>query len=406
MTQRTPEKRKAPATRQSLPPADRKALSQMAELPPPRTPPKTSTPQAFPSPTVASSLRPTTSKAVITIALPPTQAQRTDLLRNQLEALLFSSGKTMEEAQLASLTGAERETIKAALKTLQQEYASRNTALKVYNEGSQWKLLVRDEHIPLVRRIVADTELSRATMETLAVIAYHQPNVLQSKVVDLRGGNAYEQIAELERLGFVLKQKEGRSFSLRLAEKFFEYFDVEGEKGIRQLFKAIKAPEPKEQQKRLGELSVVDIPREKKEKDAKGKLGDLEVIDESEQPRHQEPQTGSDAPVHEPELQTAKLERNMEEENGFLAKIERQIDELAKRNDEIAKDPLFKVPEPPAQQPGDDQSMAQPTDGSQESQPLATLSHVSDSSPPPTDSQPAPEEPAKKATKPRKKKTE
>jgi len=277
-------------------------------------------------------------------------------LKNQVEALLFSSGKAMEEEQLASLTGAEKKAVKGALKALQKEYGSRDTALKLFSEETSWKLLVKDEHVPLVRRIVADTELSRATMETLAVIAYHQPNVLQSRVVELRGGNAYEQIAELERLGFVTKEKEGRSYGLKLTERFFNYFDVEGEKGIRQVFKAVKAPQPREKQKRLGDLEVVDALPPKT--GAKVRLGPLEVVDEAEQPRQGQSAEMAKPGALNPEQapQTAKLERDVEGENHFLEKIEKQIDELAKRNDELAQDPLFKLPEPaPEQQPGAEQ---------------------------------------------------
>ncbi|MBR9693263.1 SMC-Scp complex subunit ScpB, partial [Candidatus Woesearchaeota archaeon] len=168
-------------------------------------------------------------------------------LKNKAEALLFSGGKAMDEEQIAALNDVEVKDVRKALKELQKDYAERDTSLKLYNEGSSWKLLVKDEHIDLVRRIVADTELSRATLETLAIIAYNQPTVLQSKVVDLRGGNAYEHIKELVELGFVTKNKEGRSYALRLTEKFFEYFDVEGGDNIKQVFKGVKPP--KERQK-------------------------------------------------------------------------------------------------------------------------------------------------------------
>ncbi len=255
-------------------------------------------------------------------------------LKNQLEALLFSSGKAMEEAQLCQLTGGTTRAVRNALRKLRQEYADRDTALKVFNEGTAWKLLVKDAHVPLVRRIVADTELSRATMETLAVIAYHQPNVLQSKVVELRGGNAYEQIKELEGLGFVTKAKQGRSFSLKLTEKFFDYFDVEGEKGIRQVFKEVQAPLPAERQRKLGDLEVVEALPDRPEQEAKGALGPLEVVDEAAE----EP-ASEGAP--------AKVERDDEAEKGFLAKIEAQIDEIAKRNDERAEDPDFRPSAPP-----------------------------------------------------------
>jgi len=258
-------------------------------------------------------------------------------LKKQVEALLFSSGKAMEEEQLAVITGEKKKAVKAALKALAKEYESRDTALKLFNEGATWKLLVHDEYIPLVRRIVADTELSKATMETLAVIAYHQPNVLQSKVVELRGGNAYEHIKELEELGFITKTKQGRSFSLKLTEKFFDYFDVEGEKTIRQVFKEVAVPEAKERQKRLGDLEVIDEPPQ--EKRTKSAIG-LEVIDAEEEEKQPEPEEIKTPP-------TAKIERDPEEEKDFLGKIEAQIDAITKRNDERAEDTSFKPVAPP-----------------------------------------------------------
>jgi len=162
-------------------------------------------------------------------------------VKNQLEALLFSSGKAMEEEQLGTIVGKAARVVKAALQELQKDYEGRDTALRLFNEATLWKLLVKDEHLSLVRRIVADTELTRATLETLAIIAYNQPNVLQSKVVELRGGNAYEHIKELLELGFITKTKEGRSYAIRLTEKFYDYFDVEGDDSIRKVFDEVRS---------------------------------------------------------------------------------------------------------------------------------------------------------------------
>lgn len=294
---------------------------------------------------------------------PQTKATAASAVKRQAEALLFSSGKAMEEEQLCTLIGCDLRSLRAALRTLREEYDGRETALKVFNEGTQWKLLVRDEHIPLVRRIVADTEMTRATMETLAVIAYRQPEALQSEVVDVRGGNAYEQIAELEELGFIVKKKKGRSFALRLTEKFYDYFDVEGADSIRRVFQDVKAPEPKEQQQRLGELRVVDEPAEavKAAAASTGPVGGLEVIDEPERPEKDDGDAtgGKDDEDHAlngfdlPE--TAKLEDDSADRNEFLSKIESQIADLSRRNDEHAKDETFKrrVPE----------GETQPTDG-------------------------------------------
>jgi segregation and condensation protein B len=266
-------------------------------------------------------------------------------LKNDIEALLFSSGKAMDETKLCELTGQQPRAIRAALKALAKEYDDHDGALRLFNEGSTWKMMVRDEHIPLVRRIVADTELSRATMETLAVIAYNHPNAMQSKVVDTRGSSAYDHIKELIDLGFVTRTKHGRSFMLRLPEKFFDYFDVDG-KGIKKAFSGVKAPEPKEQQQQLDGLQVVDVAAKP---DAGVKTFDgLEIVDQlGERPRKSASSSSDrdEPPETTQESAPAKLERDTGAEKDWLQSIESKIDEITRRNDEREQDKDFKVPE-------------------------------------------------------------
>jgi len=267
-----------------------------------------------------------------------------NLLKNRLEALLFSCGRAMAEEQLAGLTGSEIRAVRSALKVLAKEYEERETGLKVFNEADSWKLLVKDEYISLVRKIVADTELSRATMETLAIIAYRQPEALQSEVVDIRGGNAYEQITELESLGFVSKVKKGRSFVLKLSEKFYDYFDVEGQQSIRKLFKDVKMPVPKEQQQSLGPLQVVDVLPETKEKDERPTklLDGLEVVEELPAPERRAETDSEIAPA-------ATLPDDSAERSDWLSKIDEQLDAFTRRNDEVAKDDSFTPRELPGE---------------------------------------------------------
>lgn len=220
-------------------------------------------------------------------------------MKLQLEALLFSSGRAMPEEQLAELVDASPKDVRKTLEQLREEYAARETALKVFNEGSSWKMLVRDEFVTLVRRIVADTELGRATLETLAVIAYNQPKVLQSKVIEIRGQSAYEHIKELLDLGFIMKTPKGRSYEIKLTEKFFEYFDTE-ESNLADVLANARQPDP---QQKLGQLEVIDVPKEK-------------TLD-----------------TYEP----ARLERDHKEEEQFLTDIEEKINHMSAKDIEIPK---------------------------------------------------------------------
>lgn len=250
-------------------------------------------------------------------------------ITREVEALLFSVGRAVSEDALASILDCDPKHIKKALATLKQEYEEKDTALKIYNEEQQWKMLVRDQYIPIVQKVVADTELSRATLETLAIIAYGSP-VLQSDVIERRGSTAYEHIKELEHAGFVTKQPEGRSFTLKITEKFFEYFDVEGHDDIRALFKDIKAPE---KQQTLGDLQVVDVlPEDEKQQ--------KEPIDV---PHTYDP--FADNPFMKRELgtrpQVTEEERAVEE--NFLDDLDKKINAISSKNDSHEKDESLRL---------------------------------------------------------------
>jgi segregation and condensation protein B len=160
-------------------------------------------------------------------------------LIQQLEAVLFSSGKKMTVDALAEMMHTKRAAVESALSQLKSEYGQRDTALMLINEGEEWKITVREEHMPLVRSIVAETELPKAVLETLAVIAWRAP-ILQSDIIKIRNNKAYDHIQELEESEFIAKERYGRSYKIKLTQKFHEYFDIDDIKKLQ------RQMEPKE----------------------------------------------------------------------------------------------------------------------------------------------------------------
>ncbi|MFH1589998.1 MAG: SMC-Scp complex subunit ScpB [archaeon] len=229
-------------------------------------------------------------------------------ISNQIEALLFSSGRAMSVEDIANLINVDKKEVRNALKGLKEHYEAAETSLMVMQEGEFWKLSIKEKHVSLVTKIIADTEMNIAVLETLAVIAWKSP-VLQSEVVKLRTSNAYEHIKELVDAGFINKEREGRSYRLKIAEKFFEYFDVPGDKGIKEAFKEVKIPVKKEPE-HLGELEVVPIEEDKN-------------VVKSEAPE-------------EPKVEIPPIDEE------FLDKVGRQIEQVSSRNDELENDELFK----------------------------------------------------------------
>ena len=159
--------------------------------------------------------------------------------KSMIESLLFASGRFMTLETLIALTKASgKEVIVKNVTKLKEEYEKRKSPLMIVEEKDGWKITVKEAYLPLVRKIVSETELPKTILETLAVIAWKSP-VYQSEIVDIRHNKAYEHIDELEELEFIKKEKKGRSFILKLTEKFYNYFDIEGAKDIRQVFNKV-----------------------------------------------------------------------------------------------------------------------------------------------------------------------
>ncbi|MFP4523977.1 MAG: SMC-Scp complex subunit ScpB [Candidatus Woesearchaeota archaeon] len=179
----------------------------------------------------------------------------------EAEAVLFASGKAMEEDRIKDLTGLKPAETKKALEGLKEKYDQADSALFIWNEGTRWKINVRERYVELVKSLVAETDLPKAILETLAIIAYRSP-IMQTEVIKTRGEGAYEHVKELVDRGFITKERFGRSYKLKIADKFYHYFDVEGDKDIREAFAKAKKPDvqttAEKEQKKLGELPVVE----------------------------------------------------------------------------------------------------------------------------------------------------
>lgn len=101
-----------------------------------------------------------------------------------LEALLFASKEPIDEKALAQRLPAGVE-LKSVLALLKEEYAHRGVNLVRVN--GKWTFrTASDLSWLLTREAVQPRKLSRAAIETLAVIAYHQP-VTRAEIEDIRG---------------------------------------------------------------------------------------------------------------------------------------------------------------------------------------------------------------------------
>ncbi|MFY9893120.1 MAG: SMC-Scp complex subunit ScpB [Xanthobacteraceae bacterium] len=101
-----------------------------------------------------------------------------------LEALLFAAEEPLDEKTLAARLPAGSD-LHGLLVQLQKEYAPRGVNL--VRVGGKWSLrTASDLAWLLTRETVVTKKLSRAAIETLAIVAYHQP-VTRAEIEDIRG---------------------------------------------------------------------------------------------------------------------------------------------------------------------------------------------------------------------------
>lgn len=281
-------------------------------------------------------------------------------LKKKVEALLFSSARRMNLEEIAKLTRHSTQDINEVLLQLKNDYAEKGSSLMVVGEGDYWKLTTKEEYLGLVKKIVTQTELSKTLMETLAVIAFKYP-IKQADLIKIRTNKAYDHLKELEEMGYVTRQKYGRTKLIKLSQRFFDYFSLPEEKLKEQfsdfegLAHAIEEKEGEikkineEQKKKAKEagkkevdlidekgnkvkLDVVDVAAQAEIKpEEKAKLetyddtvGKLEVVDvPAEQPKQEIPEESKEAqPEEEQTQEEIKIEQELEE------KVDERVHEI------------------------------------------------------------------------------
>lgn len=126
-------------------------------------------------------------------------------LKSALESLLFVATDATSTADLAKITHTTPGEVADALTQLSEEYKRCNRGFQLREVAGGWRLFTHPAHHQLVSDFVLswDTRrLSQAALETLAVIAYHQP-VTREGVRAIRGVNSDGVISSLREKNLV-----------------------------------------------------------------------------------------------------------------------------------------------------------------------------------------------------------
>lgn len=230
-------------------------------------------------------------------------------LKNKLEAILFSVGKKITLEELSKLCKINNlKIVEEKLKELQQDYEQKESSMMLISEKEVWKLTVRERYMPLVRNLAIDTELNKSVTETLAILAFKYP-ILQSELIKIRSNKAYEHIKQLQEMQFLEKVKKGRTYELKLTQKFFNYFDLPEDK-VKETFKNFEEVEQaiEEKEKDIEEqIKQAERANKEIEKRLRAQRQEQETETTQEEQKEEQPITQS---TEIPEQQEAHVEEN------------------------------------------------------------------------------------------------
>ncbi|ASJ15600.1 SMC-Scp complex subunit ScpB [Thermococcus chitonophagus] len=173
-----------------------------------------------------------------------------------VEAALFVAGRPLSVKELSKALGIKSlDYLEKLIELIASEYAERKSAIEVVKvAGDKWVMQVKQEYSQRVIHLMPKPELRAGELKTLALIAYLQP-VEQSKIIKLRGSQAYEHIRKLLEMGLIYAEPYERTKLLGTTEKFAELygFPENDPKIIREAFKKVIHAEYEDLVKKLEE---------------------------------------------------------------------------------------------------------------------------------------------------------
>lgn len=211
-------------------------------------------------------------------------------LKNIIESLLFVAEEPLTLDRIKDILEVDdRKLVRETLRDLQSDYASKTGAFVLREVAGGFQFRSRPEYVPWIKKLIQPkpARLSKAALETLAIIAYKQP-VIRSDVEHLRGvdcGGVLRMLGE-RNLIRVLGRKEipGRPIIYATTKQFLEVFDLKNLKDLptpKEIEDLAKAPLDDATEEEESPSSEMETDKSKPADEAESSPEDQTAADES-----------------------------------------------------------------------------------------------------------------------------
>jgi len=170
----------------------------------------------------------------------------------KIEAILFVAAEPVPTSQLATALDVSTSVVERGLNELDESLSIRG--LRLQRHGGRVQLTTAPEFAELIERFLgleSTSRLSRAALETLAIVAYQQP-VTRPQIDSIRGVNSDSMIKSLLNKGLVLESGRadgpGRPILYSTSPEFLQHF------GLNSILEMPPLAKPEEEDTDAGEL--------------------------------------------------------------------------------------------------------------------------------------------------------
>jgi segregation and condensation protein B len=145
----------------------------------------------------------------------------------KVEAALYASGRPLSLDDIAHVAGtsSERKATAIAREVARTINGTMQAVEVVEYTGPKFAMQLKAQYTQTARKFATRPLLSRAALRTLSFIAFFQP-ISAAELVLRRSSTVYQHLKELEDVGFVTGERQGRNKSYRTTSRFAEYFGL------------------------------------------------------------------------------------------------------------------------------------------------------------------------------------
>ncbi len=158
--------------------------------------------------------------------------QAAEDIKGALEAILFVADEPLAPHRLAEVLESEEGKVVSALQELRDEYSEYNRGMQLREVGGGWRMHTHPAYASHIEKLLLSSRrarLTRAAVETLAIIAYLQP-ITRGQIANLRGVQSENMVKVLEEQDLVeevgKEKAPGGPALYATTDKFLERFGL------------------------------------------------------------------------------------------------------------------------------------------------------------------------------------